>query len=62
MVTVECPLCNVTVEVPEYNAVGRTDALLGHIITVHGSEARPATPMEGPPLPRGLGIKWPWRR
>jgi len=62
MVTVSCPICGEVITVPEWDTISRTDALVGHIVTVHGGQARPATPLEGPPLPRGLGVKWPWRR
>jgi len=61
-VTVECPLCGKSVPIPEYNLITRTDALAGHIVTEHVSKIRPATPGEGPPLPRALGIRWPWRK
>lgn len=60
--TVECPLCGKTVPIPGYDAITRTDALAGHIATEHVSKIRPATPLEGPPLPRGLGIRWPWMK
>jgi len=59
-VTVECPLCGEVLEVTEYDRVSRTDMLLAHIVTKHLSQVRPAAPQEGPPLPRGWGIKWPW--
>lgn len=58
-VTTRCPLCGTEVEVHEHNMVTRTDALLGHIFAEHGSRWRPATPLEGPPLPRGLKVRWP---
>jgi len=60
MTTVECPLCGKPVEIPEYNKVTRSDALVAHIASEHISAIRPATPNEGPPLPRALNIKWPW--
>jgi len=62
MITVECPLCHKLVELPEWDNITRSDALAGHLVSVHGSKARPATPLEGPPLPRGLQIRWPWRK
>ena len=62
VVTVKCPLCDDVLEVPDYDSVTRSDILSGHIATKHISRIRPATPGEGPPLPRGLGIKWPWRK
>ncbi len=59
--TVVCPLCKE--EIPGVvDKITRSDVLMGHLVTVHGSQARPATPLEGPPLPRGLGIRWPWRQ
>ena len=61
-ITVTCPLCNAVVEVPEYDKLTRTDALIAHIITSHASQLRPATPLEGPPLPWGLNIRWPWKK
>jgi len=61
-VTVTCPLCGDSVPIPEYNSISRTDVLAGHIVTEHVSQIRPATPTEGPPLPRGGGIRWPWRK
>lgn len=61
-VTVECPLCGKEVLIPGYDAVTRTDALMGHIVTEHVSKVRPATPVEGPPLPRGLNVRWPWKK
>jgi len=62
MVTVECPLCGKPVDVPEYNAVSRSDALMGHIATYHVSRIMPTPPSKGPPLPKGLDIRWPWKR
>ncbi len=62
MVTVTCPLCGETLEVTEWDAVTKTDVLVGHIAVEHGSKVRPSTPDEGPPLPRVLHIRWPWRR
>ena len=59
--TVRCPLCGVLVP-GVVDTLTRTDILMGHIISEHGFKARPASPMEGPPLPRGLGIRWPWRK
>lgn len=61
IVTVHCPLCDDDVEVPDYDSMTRTDALAGHIISAHASKIRPATPKEGPPLPHGFKIKWPWK-
>lgn len=61
-VTVKCPLCGDEVEVPEYDSMTRTDALLGHIASAHAVKILPATPTEGPPLPRGLKITWPWKK
>ncbi len=62
MATVECPLCGESVEIPEYNKVTRSDALVAHIASEHISAIRPATPREGPPLPRGWGVRWPWKK
>jgi hypothetical protein len=62
MVTVSCPICGEVITLTEFDTVSRTDALMGHIVKIHGGQARPATPYEGPPLPRALRIKWPWRR
>ncbi len=31
------------------------------LFSINLSKLRPATPQEGPPLPRGLKIKWPWK-
>lgn len=59
--TVPCPICGDIVEIPDYDRVTKTDALVAHIALKHGSGIRPATPDEGPPLPRSLHIKWPWR-
>lgn len=59
--TVRCPLCGD--EVPGVvDALSRTDILMGHIVSVHGGQIRPASVTEGPPLPRGLGIRWPWKK
>jgi len=61
-VTVECPLCGKVIEITVYNAIGRGDALLKHLdeecIVNRGL---PTSPAVGPPLPKALGIKWPWR-
>jgi len=62
VVTVQCPLCHDAVEIPEYDRITRTDALAGHFVTAHLSQLRPASPKEGPPLPRGRGIKWPGKK
>jgi hypothetical protein len=62
VVTTRCPICDATIEIPEYNMVTKTDALIGHIVEKHGCHVRPATPLEGPPLPRGLNIRWPGRK
>ncbi len=59
--TVICPLCSR--EIPGVvDDLTRTDVLMGHIVTEHVIQLRPATPTEGPPLPRGLNVKWPWRK
>ena len=60
-VTVECPICHQVIEIKDYNGINRSDALVGHIATYHMGPAMPETPEEGPPLPRKLGIKWPWK-
>jgi len=62
VVTVECPFCGEVIEVPEYNTITRSDALIGHIATHHVSRIMPSPPKKGPPLPKGLKIKWPWRK
>jgi hypothetical protein len=59
-VTVECPLCKDTIEVPE--GVTRTDALAGHIVRDHTSKLLPMEPLAGPPLPKGFKIVWPWKK
>lgn len=59
--TVVCPLCGRTIP-GEVDMLTRTDILIGHIISEHGSQARPAMPHEGPPLPRALNVKWPWKK
>lgn len=61
-ITVRCPLCKEQIEIHGYNMVTRTDALLGHIVSEHGARVRPAAPWEGPPLPRGLNVRWPGRK
>jgi len=61
MVTVKCPLCGKEIEVPEYNSITRSDALVGHITSEHIGKIMPAPPRKGPPLPKILGIEWPWR-
>ena len=58
--SVVCPLCGEQVS-GEINVVSRTDLLVGHLVSYHGSKVMPPTPAEGPPLPKVLGIKWPWR-
>ena len=62
MVTVECPLCGKSVDVPEYNAITRSDALVGHIAAEHVGKIMPPPPSEGPPLPKVLNIRWPWKK
>ncbi len=58
---VRCPLCNAVIP-GEVDDLARTDILIGHLASYHGSKVRPATPLEGPPLPRGLNIRWPWSK
>ena len=60
MVIVKCPLCGDTVQIPDYDAITRSDALVGHIATYHASGVMPASPHIGPPLPKGLNLRWPW--
>ncbi len=62
MITVNCPLCDQSVEIPGYNSITRTDALVGHIAAAHVGKIMPPSPREGPPLPKALGIKWPWSK
>jgi len=62
VITVHCPLCDKPVEVTEYNMLTRTDALVGHIAAAHVGKIMPPLPSEGPPLPKGLNIKWPWSK
>jgi len=40
-VTVKCPICKDEVEIPQYNAVTRTDALTDHIKKEHGFVSSP---------------------
>ena len=61
-IIVSCPLCDETIQIPKYNAITRSDALAGHMVTTHVSQVRPATPLEGPPLPRWLHVHWPWKK
>ena len=59
--TVTCPLCKK--EIPGVvDTLTRTDILMGHLVKDHGSRARPNLPQEGPPVPHGWGLKWPWRK
>lgn len=60
-VTVQCPLCKEDVKVEDYDSITRTDALMGHIVTRHTSKVLPMPPQEGPPLPKGANVRWPWR-
>jgi hypothetical protein len=55
--SLHCPLCNDLIE-GYINGNTKSDLLLQHLADKHG----PASPKDGPPLPRGLNIKWPWRR
>ena len=32
---VVCPICGTTVEIPQYDSITRTDALKGHISSIH---------------------------
>lgn len=32
------------------------------LLSINLSKLSPHVPKEGPPLPRGLNIRWPWRR
>ena len=41
-VTVVCPICGKTIEVPQYNCVTRSDMLKRHIDTAHGLKAQTA--------------------
>jgi len=56
--SVVCPLCGDTIH-GEVDSITRSDILMGHLVERHASKIRPSHPKEGPPLPRGLGIKWP---
>ena len=61
-VTVECSMCGKIIEVTTYNSVSRGDALLKHLNEeCIVNRALPNSPKIGPPLPKALGIKWPWR-
>ena len=61
-VTVECPLCGKVIEIIAYDAIIRGDALLKHINEeCIVNKGLPTFPTVGPPLPKALGIKWPWR-
>jgi len=60
-VILECPLCGKVIEIPEYNRVTRTDVLLEHLNNCPVVMSLPTHPRVGPPLPKALGIKWPWR-
>jgi len=61
-VTVECPLCGKVIEITAYNAVTKSDALLKHINEdCIVNRVLPPLPTKGPPLPKALGISWPWR-
>lgn len=62
MVTVECPLCGKAVEIPEYDLITRSDALMGHIVAGHIGKVMPPMPDEGPPLPKFLRVRWSWKK
>jgi len=55
--SVVCPLCGDTIH-GEVNDITRSDILMGHLALRHVSKIRPSHPKEGPPLPRGLKIRW----
>jgi hypothetical protein len=59
--SLHCPLCGDLI-VGGVNAVTKSDLLMGHLVEKHGSKIRPASPKEGPPLPRGWNIRWPWHK
>ena len=58
--SVVCPLCGDTIH-GEVDSITRSDILMGHLVERHASKIRPSHPKEGPPLPRGLNIRWPGR-
>ena len=60
-VTVRCPFCGEIVEIPEYDRFTRSDMLLVHLNECPVLLGLPTHPSVGPPLPKALGIKWPWR-
>jgi len=58
---IECPLCGEIIEITKYNATTKSDALLKHISQdCIVNKGLPFSPKVGPPLPKALGIKWPW--
>ena len=61
-ITVGCPLCGKVIEIPAFDSVSRGDALLKHIDEeCVVNKSLPNFPTVGPPFPKALGIKWPWR-
>jgi len=60
-VKVECPLCGEVIEITAYNATSKSDALLKHLSEdCIVNKGLPPPPKVGPPLPKALGIRWPW--
>jgi len=61
-VAVECPLCGETIEITAYNAVTKSDAIVEHLKKdCIVNKGLPNFPTVGPPLPKALGIRWPWK-
>jgi len=60
-VTVECPLCGKTIEITAYDSVTKSDAIVEHLKKECIVNRLPTLPTIGPPLPKALGIRWPWR-
>lgn len=61
-VTVECPLCGESIKITDYDRVTKSDALAKHIKEECRVNLLPTLPTVGPPLPKVLGIRWPWKR
>ena len=58
---VECPMCGETIKIIGYDAVSRSDAIVKHLNEECKINLLPTLPTVGPPLPKALGIRWPWR-
>ena len=58
---VDGQMVDVTMQ-PDLERVICPNDAITRLLPINISQAQPCSPWEGPPLPSGIGLKWPWKQ